>query len=397
MPANYLQIVQNLPDHAKASAEYMLEQQRLARCGAEKLFDPALDLAALAAKIDRAREIMPALYTARPLDEPFTLLAPLPETPPGYTLLGIDGSQILPSRHQAIAFGLINLGWIGIEPGSRRTPWTNKQTEIIPYEELFNANGSLISDAEVDLRRDLAERELIPRLFAGEEPELRLALSDGPLEVHRSREDALSQPRIEERIAALEQELASRRLVHAGYIDKPGSAMLSRMLAIGGLDQITPEAVNRALQTGIPVSDLQLFGERLSEPGQRSAVFEIVSQRPRRGGVGASERQRVFCFYLCVGRDELTGQVLIARVEFAEWVAMEPRMVDQVHAVVFADTQGTPAHPFPYVLTRAHEEAVIGISEQNAINKLLKTAWRAAGLDYGSVSAKAFGKESLGG
>jgi hypothetical protein len=113
--------------------------------------------------------------------------------------------------------------------------------------------------------------------------------------------------------------------------------------------------------------------------------------------VGAAERQRVFCFYLCVGRDELTGQTLIARVEFAEWVAMEPRMVDQVHAVVFADTQGTPAHPFPYVLTRAHEEAVIGISEQNAINKLLKTAWRAAGLDYGSVSAKAFGKESLGG
>jgi hypothetical protein len=394
MPANYIELIQDLPEHARVSAELLASRRDSCEADRALFFSPDLDLQAINQKIDEALRKLPALYLARPFREPFHTIVAAPAPPSSYSLLGIDGSQIVPSRHQAVPFGLINVGWIGVDHGSGRVPWTGKRSHIIPFAAMFNHYGSLISDTEVDLQRDLAERTLIPQLFAGESQGLRIALSDGSLEVHRSREDMHAAPRIEEQLARLETLFAQKQILHAGYIDKPGSAMLSRMLAIGQLKDINPESVSAAMRS-LPTTDLELFQEHLKRPGERSAVFEIISKRPRGGS--SELPQRVFCFYICLGQDELDGSPILARVEFAHWIAQQSALIAALHAVVFADTQVTPLHPFPYVLTRAHEEAVIGRNEAAAIEKMLAQAWRDAGMEHGSISAKAFGKEKLGG
>ncbi len=362
MPANYIELIQDLPEHARVSAELLASRRDVCEADRALFFSPDLDLQAINQKIDEALRKLPALYLARPFREPFHTIVAAPAPPSSYSLLGIDGSQIVPSRHQAVPFGLINVGWIGVNHGSGRVPWTGKRSHIIP--------------------------------FAGESQGLRIALSDGSLEVHRSREDMHADPRIEEQLASLETLFAQKQILHAGYIDKPGSAMLSRMLAISQLKDINPESVSAAMRA-LPTTDLELFQEHLKRPGERSAVFEIISKRPRSGS--SELPQRVFCFYICLGQDELDGSPILARVEFAHWIAQQSALIAALHAVVFADTQVTPLHPFPYVLTRAHEEAVIGRNEAAAIEKMLAQAWRDAGMEHGSISAKAFGKEKLGG
>jgi len=74
------------------------------------------------------------------------------------------------------------------------------------------------------------------------------------------------------------------------------------------------------------VNDRALFHDLL-KPGERSAVFGIQS----RFAAEYPEALALHFFYLNVGRP---GRSWLARVEIPAWVAENPRMLDDLHAIL---------------------------------------------------------------
>jgi len=159
--------------------------------------------------------------------------------------------------------------------------------------------------------------------------------------------------------------LQRRGVVTAGYIDKPGSAMLSRMLAIFQckrqglpLDKKTDE---------LNLSDRFVLREILNQPGERSAIFEAITRSARKP---ASSLPVAF-FYLNVSCDE--NEPCLVRVEFPLWVSEVPGLVDTLHAVIYKEAQVLDSHPYPYLLHRSHELAVVKRIEADEIELMIQS------------------------
>ena len=119
-----------------------------------------------------------AAPTAEALDQAY----PLPGCPEQVTVIASDGSQILPDQHAIAPYFLINVGSITYRHGSNRKPDTYNPTPILNYEP-FDEQGRLISPAEVNMQRDLAELEILVDRVAqfGGLSEPVVALMDGQL------------------------------------------------------------------------------------------------------------------------------------------------------------------------------------------------------------------------
>ena len=105
---------------------------------------------------------------------------PLPARPLNFTLLAVDGSQIVPNRHRALQFGLINIGIFKVHFNSGEPPMIDLISELL-ISISFLLTGS-ISEDEVGLQRDLRERVLIRDSITSEDPRPFLTLTDGPLD-----------------------------------------------------------------------------------------------------------------------------------------------------------------------------------------------------------------------
>ena len=97
---------------------------------------------------------------AAPTAEALTGAYPLPTCPEQLSVIASDGSQILPDQHAIAPYFLINVGAITYRHGSNRKPDTHNPTPILDYEP-FDDQGRLISPAEINLQRDLAELEIL--------------------------------------------------------------------------------------------------------------------------------------------------------------------------------------------------------------------------------------------
>ncbi|HEY5156334.1 MAG TPA: hypothetical protein VII93_00020, partial [Anaerolineales bacterium] len=74
-------------------------------------------------KLERARQADPSLRCAIPLAEPLnTHRAAGTVSTSNVTLIAADGSQVVPDRHAAVLFGLINVGAIIIPNGTEEAP-----------------------------------------------------------------------------------------------------------------------------------------------------------------------------------------------------------------------------------------------------------------------------------
>lgn len=366
MPVNYAQLEHSQGQFAAQYAAWQAEQ--IARSGILKslLSDAAAKPDLLRQAIEEAEQQLTNLYLAKPTIEPILTHKSLPQAPTSYTLIAADGSQIVPSRHRALQFGVVNVGLIKAHIGSGEAPEIRVETELLALDQIQTAEGTLIGEDEVALLRDLAERKLIRQAVSPGDLEPVITLTDGPLDVfYRSTIQGDRGQEVQREVFEIDQDLKRRGVVTAGYIDKPGSAMLSRMLAIFQCKRqgLPLESNNRELN----LSDRFILQEILRLPGERSAIFEAITRSARK----PANSLPVAFFYLNVSNDE--NEPCLVRLEFPLWVSEVPGLVDTLHAVIYKEAQVLDSHPYPYLLHRSHELAVVRRIEADEIEVMLQS------------------------
>jgi hypothetical protein len=336
-------------------------------------------------KVDRARQVDPSLRCAIPLDESLDASSPAPAMKGPGTLLAADGSQIAPDRHAAVLFSLVNVGAIVLEPGTGKAPEVSTDSSLLFADELYTETGMLTEEA-IEQQRDIAERKKLLELAKQVEGPV-VALTDGPVELWGAKNGGEGDYRknLEIHKSVLSQ-LQAKDVTVAGYVDKPGADLVVRTLEIAALgDEQMKDIRKQHPLRG--VTDRWLFG--FLPAGQRSAVFGLQSSsRAHYTGDLA-----LHFFYLNVG-DE--GHPSLVRVEIPKWVADDEEKLGRLHAILIEQCKIMGARPYPYILHRAHEIAVVKFEEKRQVEQMLEIELRQAGSEVDEISNKQSAKDLKG-
>ena len=306
----------------------------------------------------------PALRCALPVREGLTYRGALPPLPGEASILAADGSQIFMDRHAEVQYGLVNAGAILMRHGTAESPSTHVASTLLYHESYERMN-----EATLALRRDLDERRLLAELGALAIPPV-VTFTDGPMElwgaVNEGGEQASQfQKSLEEYLAVLER-LQALGAITAGYVDRPGADLVVRLLEVAALlEQGSPADLKqiRKLRPFQGVTDRELYREIL-QPGERSAVFAMQSQSARQYEGGLA----LHFFYLNVGTQ---NDDYLARVEIPAWVADDPIKLDTLHAILISQCRVMGQRPYPYLLHRAHETAVVSFDEKEQVTQMV--------------------------
>lgn len=317
-----------------------------------------------------------------------------PPVPDEATLIATDGSQILPDLHAAYLYALINIGVVTYFHGQVRAPVTNSVPQLTypdhgQQDYPLAEDGFTDSGAIVNLRRDLREIEMLAA-SAWNMPEGAsrpwLALLDQrllywPTIAAGNAEGKRILDGWQEAMSALRKSGA----LLCGYITRPAKRSVLTMLQ--ALDALEPgfsaELLERRPEPGEP-TDAHLFRRFLS-PGQRSVVFVDVSRHNRDFRLRDPLNEVCF-FYLNPG--QFGDQ--IARVDIPMWVAQDAAAVTAVHALVY--DQCRIMGNYPYILTRADEEAVVRFRDRENLEVMIANAMQRFGLS-GEATPKQSGKD----
>jgi hypothetical protein len=381
MPLDYLSVKQQIEIAAQRAPAELDRLNKLRNKAKEILGKNAANGAELRIKVELAAAKDKNLRAAKPTAEEITEVFPLPEDPKGVTVIAADGSQISPSRHEAVNYFLINVGAIQMLPGSGQAPTTDTYSELHVQE--YSQSGSY-SNEQVSQLRDKAERVRLLEMIASTSGSPVITLVDGPLELWGGRDrDPLQQAgflkSLEEYLEALKATHASGAMT-AGYEDKTRRDLVLRCIEIGmhSDEQIKSGGVERLMRG---VTDRDLFTELLN-PGERSALFEIQHQFADQYYAGPLA---LHFFYLKVGSEKTFD---LARVEIPAWVANDKKALDILHATLVDQARLTGSRPYPYALHRAHEIAVVSFEERQQLTQMLIAAYQAEGVTMGMMSNK---------
>jgi len=269
-------------------------------------------------------------------DSPLMASKPLPiVSMPSGTLLAVDGSQAIASRQDPLRFALTNVVVMHWPLQAGLVPQVSTDTRL-----LSSGEAHFLRENQLALRRDRAERAAIVHAAQGANGQV-LALLDGPILPFG--DDEFDEP-VQECLRRLHQ----LDVLLAGYIDRPGSADVVRLL------RVVCHADNHG-----GLRDAHIFA-RILQPGARSVIFTTQ--------IEPSNPLVVHFFYLHVGQAPVQQ---IARVEIPGWVAVQPQRVDELHALLVSQCREMAGIPYPYVLYRAHEEALVSYDEKRQVGSWL--------------------------
>jgi hypothetical protein len=170
-------------------------------------------------------------------------------------------------------------------------------------------------------------------------------------------------------------------------VDKPAANLVVRLLEAAMLPESELTEINKKHPLN-GVMDSLLYREML-QPGERSAVFELQSQSAAyyQGDLG------LHFFYLNAGRPKRPS---LARVDLPAWVARNPRLLDDLHAALVSQCRVMGARPYPYLLHRAHEAAVVSLQEKDQVTQMITAELRRRGVSVGERSNKQAAKDLFG-
>ncbi|MCB0120336.1 MAG: DNA double-strand break repair nuclease NurA, partial [Anaerolineales bacterium] len=390
MPIDYQQIytrIKEIGAGARERKKTLEERRTLAR----NLFTSlASDLDGLRKKVDSAKQADSNIRCAVPLSETLASSHPTPDSTPQATLIAADGSQINPDRHASVQFGLVNVGAIIMRMDSGEAPVISTETELMYGDDLM-PNGIPMSEGMVALKRDLAERMKLDEVSQGIKGRV-VTFTDGPIELWGAQgEDSKSFHDFLEKYKTTLSRLQSRNVITAGYVDKPSADLVVRLLEIAHADAEQTQKI-REFHPLRGVSDRWLFGERenpLLPPGHRSAVFKIQSSSEK-NYKGVLE---VHFFYLNVGTE---GHPWPVRVEIPRWVVDDKDQLNLLHAMLVDQCNIMGSRPYPYLLHRAHETAVVKNEEKYQIEQMLQQELRRNNEDVDEGSNKQSAKDRGG-
>ncbi len=356
----------------------------------EEMTTNAQNLSALRQKVELVvRNHDQSLRCALPVNEPLTASFPFLELSDEVTLIAADGSQITPDRHAEVNFAAINVGAIRLRHGSTAPPETTVRSQLLYDEQLYSTAGT-ISEAELALLRDLNECMILSELAEKASPPI-VTFTDGPMELWGgisgdSEERVDFQEKLKQYLGVLTH-LYSLGVATAGYVDKPSSNLVVRTLEVA----MTPEIELAEIKNNHPLrglTDIALYKDFLG-PGDRSPVFALqsLSSQSYHGPLA------LHFFYLNVGQP---GRPYLVRVEIPNWVAENEESLNLLHAALIDQCSVMGARPYPYLLHRAHETAVVKLEEKDQVNQMIAQELRSRGVTVGEISSKRYAKQVPG-
>ncbi|MGZ9225659.1 MAG: DNA double-strand break repair nuclease NurA [Anaerolineales bacterium] len=386
MPVNFQQIyarVKEIAEGANESKRILEERRNTAR---DLLAAYAGDLDYLRQKVEAAKAVDANIRCATPLKESLASFYPPPVSVTDATVIAADGSQVNPDRHAAIQFCVINVGVIAMRLSSGEAPMVTVETELLYGDDLL-PNGNPLSDGMVAMRRDIHERIKLDEVSKDISGPV-VNLTDGTIELWGAKgDDPQAYANFVEQYLGVLSRLHSRGVVTAGYVEKPSADLVVRLLEIAAAD----EEQIRQLRDYHPlrgVSDRWLYGERedpLLPPGHRSAVFGLQSGSEKKYKGALS----LHFFYLNVGSE---GHPWPVRIEIPRWVAEDQKKLDLLHCVLIEQCKMMGSRPYPYLLHRAHETALVRYEEKGQIEQLLALELRRIRAEVGDGSHKSSAK-----
>ncbi|MCA9938050.1 MAG: DNA double-strand break repair nuclease NurA [Anaerolineales bacterium] len=358
-----------------------------------KLAQYATNWGAIAACVMLVEAKKPTLRLARPLDErdPLDAAIPVPPCPPQATLIAVDGSQILPDRHAAFLYYLLNVGGIVYYHGNGEPPTEFSRPMLHFREDDLFANGQLVDGTIVGARRDLAEVEMLADMAweCRHESHPLLAIMDQRL-LYWPASAVPNQERndiVAGWLKAMTKVRDSGGLM-AGYIDRSRRGAVLALLSLLQPQQTDFHAMLEHQEQWGNLTDADLF-DRLLAPGERSRVFVDLSNDNDHYRQHDAANEICF-FYLNAARvDARISAKSIVRVDIPRWVADDEEAVAAVHALLYDQCQ-ILGH-YPYVITRADEKVVVGRQDQEEFNNWIALKMQELGIEA-EVSAKQGGK-----
>ena len=376
MPVNYQQIRASI----KAAGQLAPIREREVQSRRDRVFELldryAHDLPALLERVQFTLAHIPDFRCALPGDQPINIDLPETKSPAPVILWAADGSQIIPDSHLAVQFGVINVGLIRLAKGE--PPHQSIDSQLLYADDLFTSQGYLIGEELIALRRDYEEREAL--LFSAQKESIPvLTLTDGPIELFREgKESREYQEKLAQYISILSQ-MAELQVLTAGYVDKPRSDLVVRLLE---LQILSNEQLSKAdqIHSFQGVSDAEIFAQLL-KPGDRSATFGLQSRAIKQfHGLLA-----IHFMYLNVGRE---GKPQIVRVEFPAWVAQSTESIQIIQHMLLEQCRQMGSKSYPYILHRAHETALVTYEERNRLLDLIQMEMQSQNIHTGETSNK---------
>ena len=317
-----------------------------------------------------------------------TRYATVEQPPRGTLLIAVDGSQIFPDRHAAVLYYLIQVGGLTFcYDGSTPIPH-NRPALYFENRDLYDERGYPISAEKVGRQRLVEEMAYLAELAedaASFSPTpARLAITDGPLlwgYPERNQEDYLA---LRAYLAALTT-IQQARTIPVGYVDRPGGRALLDLLWAA---QLPPERLRDEVGAN-PLhffSDEQLMQHFLA-PGERTVWFKRGTEaNQRHAGAG----HEVYFCYFNVGDDQ---HAVITRIEVPVWATEDEAAMAVLHTSLY--DQARVLNGYPYVLARAHEEALVTTKDKAALDNIIQQRLFAQGV-MAQPSEKARQKSYLG-
>jgi hypothetical protein len=385
MPIDYQQVYTKIKEIGASVTERKKKKEEAQALARELLayYDSLLD--ELRAKVDSARQIDSNTRCAYPLAETLASSIPPIDSPAQVTLIAADGSQINPDRHATQQYFVINVGSIVMQVGSGNVPEVFTDTELHLLDEF---DDNFFSESQVALQRDIAERKKlleIAQKYSGTV----IALTEGQLELWGATDPDNGRDFQKSLLDYLEslKELEKRKVITSGYVDKPGANWVIRLLEIASAPADLKEL--KKYHPLLGATDLWLFSQILGKH-QRSAIFALKAKSAEK----YADSLAIHFFYLNVGDEK---KPKIARVDVPLWVVNDAQALNDLHAALIAQSKimGEVA-PFPYLLHRAHEIAVVSHREKEQIDQMLDLAIRNSGGDIGEISGKQSAKNLQG-
>ena len=304
-----------------------------------------------------------------------------PKDIPEFQMIASDGSQITPSRHDSVPVALINSSRIHYRPGSGSAPQVQVFSQLLARDNNSQTSAE-ISEELISLKRDVQELRVLADWDSPTSGhKITVALQDGPLELFHEPRRIPDFDRDFQQYLLLMDRLYKKKTILAGYTDKPRAALVIRMLEIAA--EIDNEKIDLS-----GLSDLTLYSTLL-EPGQRSAVFSLYS--PSSGNYTGP--LALFFFYLNVGSEKKPS---IARVEIPQWTAADTGSTGLLHHALLMQCRLLGSRPYPYILHRAHEEALVSQEEKQKLIEKLSIMLQREGLGIYTSSNKQAAKDLEG-
>lgn len=294
-----------------------------------------------------------------------------------YSVLAVDGSQIMPDRHEIRLCYLINIGYVIFTYGED----SGAELKSEPYlyfkeEDLFKEYAgvkALVTPKDITFKRTIMEYKKISECISKIKSKNKIAFVDGTLIEWMVQGEPDEQNIIDSVLATFDYAQKSDTPI-VGYISSPKSNDFINMLRISLCPQDPVNCSNcpylkndKELPCSVinKLNDADLFLKILNE-GERSPLFLSTSHILENYG-----QHKIAFFYLNTGNE-------IARIEIPYWVATDRRNLDLVHFICY--DQAKKGNGYPISLSEAHEQAVVTGADREQFYNILSNLYVRSGL-----------------